>query len=56
MPALLKPEQAAQAMIDGWAAGRFEIHFPRRFTGWLKMARHLPYGLYFGAIRRATRT
>jgi len=54
MPALLTPEQAAQAMIEGWEAGRFDIHFPRRFTLWLKLARHLPDSWYFPAIRRVT--
>jgi NAD(P)-dependent dehydrogenase (short-subunit alcohol dehydrogenase family) len=29
MPALITPDQAAQAMIDGWAAARFDIHFPQ---------------------------
>ncbi|GIX25976.1 MULTISPECIES: SDR family NAD(P)-dependent oxidoreductase [Caldimonas] len=54
MPALLTPEQAAQAMLEGWARGRFEIHFPRRFTLWLKALRALRDGLYFAAVRRAT--
>jgi NAD(P)-dependent dehydrogenase (short-subunit alcohol dehydrogenase family) len=54
MPALITPEQAAHAILAGWAAGRFEIHFPKRFTLWLKALRHLPDGLYFRAVRRAT--
>ncbi len=54
MPALITPEQAADAMLAGWAAGRFEIHFPKRFTLWLKLLSHLGDGLYFKAIRRAT--
>jgi NAD(P)-dependent dehydrogenase (short-subunit alcohol dehydrogenase family) len=54
MPALLTPEQAAQEMVDGWQAGRFEIHFPWRFTLWLKLLRHLPYTWYFPAVRRVT--
>jgi short-subunit dehydrogenase len=54
MPALLSPEQAAQAMIQGWAQRRFDIHFPRRFTLWLKLARHLPDSWYFPVIRRVT--
>ncbi|MEJ6003385.1 SDR family NAD(P)-dependent oxidoreductase [Paucibacter soli] len=56
MPALIKPGQAAEAMLQGWAAGRFEIHFPRRFTLWLKLLRLLPYGLYFRLVRRATQS
>lgn len=54
MPALLTPAQAAQAIMKGWAQGRFEIHFPRRFTLWLKLMRHLPHGWYFPAVRRIT--
>ena len=56
MPALITPEQAAQEMLDGWAAGRFEIHFPKRFTLSLKALRHLSDTLYFAAIRRSTGT
>ena len=36
MPALLKPEQAAEAILQGWKNGDFEIHFPKRFTRWVK--------------------
>lgn len=43
MPALLTPAQAAEAIVSGWAKGRFEIHFPKRFTLWLKALRMLPY-------------
>ncbi len=55
MPALMQPEDAAQAMVDGWRQGRFEIHFPKRFTRVLKAMRPLPDRLYFGAIRRSLR-
>ena len=54
MPALITPAQAADEMLAGWAHGRFEIHFPRRFTNWLKLMRLLPYRLYFSAIKRFT--
>jgi NAD(P)-dependent dehydrogenase (short-subunit alcohol dehydrogenase family) len=54
MPALISPEQAANHILAGWQAGRFEIHFPKRFTWWLKLGRVLGDGLYFAAIRRAT--
>ena len=55
MPALISPEAAAQAIVRGWAAGDFEIHFPKRFTRFLKALRALPDGLYFGAMRLAVR-
>ena len=54
MPALLTPGQAAAAMVDGFATGRFEIHFPKRFTRWLKLVAHLPYRWSFPLIRRIT--
>jgi NAD(P)-dependent dehydrogenase (short-subunit alcohol dehydrogenase family) len=56
MPALLSPEQAARAIVQGWEKGRFEIHFPKRFTLWLKMLRYLPHRVYFSAVQRATGT
>jgi len=43
MPALLTPDTAAQAIIAGLMARRFEVHFPRRLTWPLKLLRALPY-------------
>ena len=54
MPALMTPDEAAAEMLAGWARGAFEIHFPRRFTAWMKLLRVLPYRLYFPAVRRVT--
>ncbi len=54
MPALITPEQAAGEILRGWADGRFDIHFPKRFTRWLKLLRLLPYRLYFAAVSRVT--
>lgn len=54
MPALLTPEQAAVAAVDGFSSGNFEIHFPKRFTRVLKLLSLLPYRWYFPAIRRFT--
>jgi short-subunit dehydrogenase len=56
MPALITPEQAASAILQGWAKGHFEIHFPKRFTLWMKLLRVLPNGLYFRAIKRLKRS
>ena len=55
MPALLSPEQAAQHILQGWARGRFEIHFPKRFTLWLKLLSLLPYRLYFLCVGQLNR-
>lgn len=52
MPALLTPEQAAAEMLQGFEAGAFEIHFPRRFTCWLRMVRRLPYRLRFALLAK----
>lgn len=54
MPALLTPAQAAQAMVTGWAKGQFEIHFPRRFTLWLKTLRLLPYRAQLYLVGKVT--
>jgi short-subunit dehydrogenase len=54
MPALLTPAQAAQAMLQGWRRGAFQIHFPRRFTAWLQLLRVLPYRWYFALVHRMT--
>lgn len=52
MPALLTPAQAATAIVQGWARGAFEIHFPKRFTLWLKALRVLPNRVFFQLVRR----
>jgi NAD(P)-dependent dehydrogenase (short-subunit alcohol dehydrogenase family) len=52
MPALITPEQAAQEILHGWARGEFEIHFPKRFTRWMKVLQLLPYTAFFAATRR----
>ncbi|MEW5886933.1 MAG: SDR family NAD(P)-dependent oxidoreductase [Pseudomonadota bacterium] len=54
MPALIEPEQAAAAILHGWAAGDFHIHFPKRFTRLMLLLRLLPYRCYFAAVRRGT--
>jgi len=55
MPALITPQEAADEIIAGFAAGGFEIHFPKRFTRWLKLLRMLPYRLYFPLVKRITK-
>jgi len=55
MPALISPEEAAKEIINGWDRGVFEIHFPKRFTRFLKLLRLLPDRLYFSLIHKATK-
>lgn len=54
MPALQTPEQAAEAIVHGFARGRFEIHFPRRFTWAMKVLRLLPDRIAFWLLRKLT--
>ena len=55
MPSLITPEEAALEIVSGFEKGEFEIHFPKRFTRMLKLLRHLPYSLYFPAIKKSTK-
>lgn len=54
MPFLMPVEAAAQRIVEGLEKGAFEITFPRRFTFLVKLARILPYGLYFPLIKKTT--
>lgn len=51
MPALISADAAAQAILQGFAGGQFEIHFPKRFTLWVKLLSMLPYRLYFAVCK-----
>lgn len=52
MPALISAEQAAHEIVLGLEQSAFEIHFPRRFTRFMKCLRWLPDRLYFALLRR----
>lgn len=54
MPALISAEVAAKKIILGFEQGDFHIHFPKRFTNWLRLARLLPYAWYFKLIHKVT--
>lgn len=54
MPALMTAPDAAVAMLDGIERGQFHIHFPKRFTNTMRLARLLPYRVYFWLIRKVT--
>jgi short-subunit dehydrogenase len=53
MPALITPEEAAKEIIRGIGKGRFEIHFPRRFTLLMKCLSTLPDRLRFALLRKS---
>lgn len=52
MPALISAEEAASEILTGIQQGEFDIHFPKRFSRFLKFLRILPYPLYFWIVRR----
>ena len=52
MPALISAEEAAKEILQGIQRGEFDIHFPKRFSGFLKFLRILPYPIYFWIVRK----
>jgi short-subunit dehydrogenase len=52
MPALISADEAAAQIVRGLAKGEFEIHFPKRFTRFLKLLGWLPRSLYFKLVRK----
>jgi len=54
MPNLISAEDAAGEILRGMERREFEIHFPKAFSRKMRLLRHLPYRLYFAAVRRAT--
>ena len=54
MPGLISADEAAREILSGMEQGQFHIHFPKRFTNWLRLARLLPYRWYFYLIHRVT--
>lgn len=50
MPALTTPDVAASEIIAGMERGEYEIHFPKRFTRWMKILAILPDRLRFALI------
>lgn len=46
MPCLVTVEEASRAIMGGLAAGRHQIHFPRRFIWLLRLLGALPTGLW----------
>jgi NAD(P)-dependent dehydrogenase (short-subunit alcohol dehydrogenase family) len=53
MPALISIDEAAQETLRGLARGDFEIHYPKRFTMFMKLLRILPHRVYFWSAGKA---
>lgn len=51
MPFIIKSDDAANRIITGLQTGKFEIAFPWQLVSILKLARILPYSLYFWYVR-----
>jgi NAD(P)-dependent dehydrogenase (short-subunit alcohol dehydrogenase family) len=54
MPALIGAAEAAREIVQGIERGEFHIHFPKRFTNWLRFMRLLPYRIYFWLVQKVT--
>lgn len=52
MPMRIEPEEAAKAIAQGLTQKGFEIHFPKRFTLWLKLLHLLPYSVSLFITRK----
>jgi len=55
MPFLMPVDRAAARLVDGVLGRGFEVRFPFVFTTLMKLARCLPYALYFPLVRWTTR-
>ncbi|MEO7861634.1 MAG: SDR family NAD(P)-dependent oxidoreductase [Nitrospirales bacterium] len=52
MPLLMQAPEAARLTIEGLLRHSFEISYPWRFVLMMKLARLLPYTLFFRLIRK----
>lgn len=55
MPALMPLNKAGRRFADGLSKGGFELHFPRRFTFFIKALNLLPHPLYFWIMKKITK-
>ena len=53
MPALITPNEAAASILAGFERGNFEIHFPKRFTSFMRLLAMLPDRLRFYLLNKA---
>ena len=52
MPALIDADTAAHQIMQGFSRGQFEIHFPKRFTRFMKLLRLLPINWYLRLAKK----
>lgn len=52
MPMMIEPEDAAKAIARGLKSSAFEIHFPKKFTFFMKLLRVLPNVLFFSVSKK----
>ena len=52
MPCLIDADDAARRMLRGIEQKQFEVHFPKRFTVFLKLLRVIPFPLYYWIISK----
>ena len=52
MPFRIEAAEAAKRIVAGLKSGKKEIHFPKRFSMFLKFLRVLPYPVYEFLVRR----
>lgn len=55
MPCIIKAEEAAERISKGLKSNSFEIHFPKRFTYFLKFLQILPNWLYLKIMRQVAK-
>ena len=55
MPFMIETNDAARRIVKGLASGRFEVAFPWQLVSILKIARVLPYWLYFWLLNLGVR-
>jgi short-subunit dehydrogenase len=55
MPFIISPQKAAKAIANGLLSRSFEIHFPKKFTFFLKLLKLLPYALSLKLIKNIKR-
>jgi short-subunit dehydrogenase len=51
MPFLMEVEDAAARIVKGMKSSAFEIHFPRRFSYFMKLLRILPRPIFFWVMK-----